>query len=71
MSYRRAGIASMGSILLPEDQEKRLDAMRKETLDRIDATARTVSHSVLAGAALTAVSTAVLVVNAYKMRSGR
>ena len=71
MSYRRAGLASMGSILLPEDQEKRIDSMRKETLDRIDSTARGLSHAVLASGALTVLSTAVLVTNAYKMRGGR
>ena len=71
MSYRRAGLASMGSLLVPEDQAKRLDGMRRETLERIDSTARGLSHAVIAGGLLSALSTAVLVRNAYKMRGGR
>lgn len=71
MSYRRAGLASMGSLLLPEAQEKRLDAMRKDTLDRIDSASRRVTLGVLAGAGITAISTLVLVRNAYNMSRGR
>jgi hypothetical protein len=71
VSYRAAGLASLGSILLPEAQEKRLDGMRRETLDRIDDAARGVSHAVLAGAAVSAISTAILIRNAYNMSRGR
>lgn len=71
MSYRQAGLASLGSILLPESQEKRLEAMRRDTLERIDGAAKGVSHAVLAGAALSAISTAVLIRSAYNVSRGR
>lgn len=71
MSYRRAGLASMGSLLLPEDQEKRIDAMRKDTLDRLDTTARRTSTAVLVGAGVTAFSTAMLIKSAYNLSRGR
>ena len=71
MSYRRAGLASMGSILLPESQEKRLEAMRKDTLDRLDSSARGVSHAMLIGAGVTAFSTAMLIKSAYNLSRGR
>lgn len=74
MSLFRRGLASLpsstGSIFLPEKQEQRIDAMRRDTLERLDATANKVSTSVVAGAIVTALSTAVLVRNAYKMRRG-
>ena len=71
MSLHRAGLASMGSLLLPEDQEKRLDAMRKETLDRIDSTAKGLGRATLASAGITLVSTAILVRSALNMSRGR
>jgi hypothetical protein len=71
VSLYQAGRASLGSLLLPEAQVQRLEQMRKDSLDRLDNTARTVSHAVLAGAAVSAISTAILVRNAYKMRGGR
>jgi hypothetical protein len=71
MSLHRLGLASMGSLLLPEAQEKRLDTMRRDTLDRIDATAKKVSGAMLVTGGITALSTALLVTQAYKMRRGR
>lgn len=71
MSYRRAGLASLGSILLPESQEKRLETMRRDTLERLDGAARGVSHAVLIGAGVTAFSTAMLVKSAYNLSRGR
>jgi hypothetical protein len=61
----------MGSLLLPEAQEKRLDAMRKDTLDRIDSAARGLSTASLVGAGVTAVSTFILIRNAYNISRGR
>lgn len=71
MSYRRAGLASMGSLLLPEAQEKRLDEMRKDTLERLDGAARGVSHAVLASAGVTLFGTAMLIKSAYNLSRGR
>jgi hypothetical protein len=67
-TYYKAGL---GSLLLPDKQVDRIDSMRKDTLDRIETTARGVSHAVLAGSVITALSTAVLIKNAYNMRRGR
>lgn len=65
MSLYRAGL---GSLLLPDKQVDRIDAMRRDTLDRVDATASKVSTAVVVGGALSALSTLVLVRSAYKMR---
>lgn len=68
MSYYSAGV---GSLLLPEEQEKRIDAMRKDTLDRVDAAAGKVSGAVLFTGAVTAISTGALLVSAWKLRRTR
>lgn len=70
MNYYRTGAASVGSILLPESQEKRLDAMRKDTLDRIDKAAGRVSGAVVLTGAITAASTLALIHEALKHRRG-
>ena len=68
MNYYTAGL---GSILLPEDQEKRIDAMRKDTLDRVDAAAGKISSAVLVTGAITVLSTGALLKSAWQLRRAR
>lgn len=68
MSLYRAGL---GSLLLPDKQVDRIDAMRKDTLDRVENAAGKVSTAVVVSGAVSALSTIVLVHQAYKMRRGR
>lgn len=68
MSYFKAGV---GSLLLPDDQVKQIDAMRVDSLNRLDDTAKGVKRAVVASALLSAASTAVLVHNAWKMKRAR
>jgi hypothetical protein len=71
VSYRRTGLASLGSLLLPEDQEKRIDAMRKDTLDRIDRTAATIKGGLTASSVVTAVATGMLLLQARNLSRSR
>lgn len=71
MSLYRDGLASMGSLLLPEAQEKRIDGMRRDTLERLDASAKKVSSAVLVSGGITALSTGILIYNAQKLSRGR
>lgn len=66
MSYYTAGLGAM----MFDKQLARVDEMRKDTLERVDKTAKGVGVAVLAGAVISAISTAVLVRSAYKMRKG-
>lgn len=68
MSFYTSGV---GSLLLPDKQLTKIDEMRKDTLDRVHATASKVSTAVVAGALISAVSTAVLVKSALDMKRGR
>jgi hypothetical protein len=68
LSLYRAGL---GSLLLPDKQVDRIDAMRVDSLNRLDETAKGVKHAVVAGAIISALSTVVLVRNAYKMQRAR
>jgi hypothetical protein len=71
MNYHRAGLAQLGSILLPESQERRLDAMRRDSLERVDAAAGKVSTAVVVSAVVTGLSTAALLHSAWKLRRAR
>jgi hypothetical protein len=67
--------AGVGSLLLPEAQEKRIldrvDAMRHDALERVDKTAGKVTGAVLFTGIVTVGSTAALLATALKLRRGR
>jgi len=64
--------SGVGSLLHPfREQLQKVDEMRKDTLNRVDATSRKVSTAVIASAVISAVSTAVLVKSAHDMKRGR
>lgn len=68
MSLYSSGV---GSLLLPDKQLAKIDEMRKDTLDRVHATASKVSTAVIVGGLISALSTAVLVKSALDMKRGR